>query len=394
MACVPPPGGSGKFTATLGTMSSARAAHAADITGQAANAPALVAGGIALGGSNVVLNSAELFNPDTVKFIATRPDNTTPITMNHNRALFTATFIPSINRVLVAGGTTLVDSSGAPLLFTSSAELFNPITRTFADTRNTMTTARSGHTATLLPDGTVLITGGLLASNLISDTAEIFDPRTGLFIPLVAKMSNARVYHTASLMAAGPQAGRVLIAGGVGGNAVLNNSADIYDPAAHIFIPVPGGMHETRQFHAASALVDGRVLITGGFITLPDIALFVPTVSTNSAEIFVPGATAALSHFVFTNNNMSSARAEHTSTLLPNIQVLVAGGVGTDSPMLVAQTADLFNPATNRFTATGMMTTPRDLHTATLLNCGTPLLTGGILNVPSVGQNTAELYHQ
>src|SRR6266851_10499665 len=298
MACVPPPGSSGKFTATLGTMSAARAAHAADITGQAANAFVLVAGGLNTQ-SGVIQSSAELFNPDTVKFIATRPDNTTPITMSHNRALFTATFIPSINRVLVAGGTTLVDSSGLPLLFTSSAELFNPTTRVFTDTLNTMSIARSGHTATLLPDGTVLITGGLLQipvpPTLISNTAELFNPTTGKFTPIAATMSNGRAFHTASLLTAGPLAGKVLIAGGIGatGNPlILNNSADIYDPATKTFTAVPGGMHETRQFHAASALVDGRVLITGGFITLPDAALFLPTISTSSAEIFVPGVDA------------------------------------------------------------------------------------------------------
>ena len=401
---------SGQFTPTGGMMFEARAGHAAAITGTANTAPVLIAGGLGLlePGAipilGLVLNGAELYDPVANQFIPTQPDGVTPIAMKENRALFTATYILSINKVLVTGGATLIDPTGLPLVITNSAELFDPASRTFTATTGKMAVPRAGHTATLLQDGTVLITGGVLQvlppPTVVSNNAEIFNPATGTFAAVTATMANGRVFHTATLMTAGPLSGKVLVAGGVGLNGglnnllVLNNSADIYDPATQTFTAVPGGMKQTRQFHAASALNDGRVLITGGVVTLPGLSLFLPTVSTSSAEIFLPGNTVATSSFTPTSNSMTSARALHTSNTLGTGKVLVAGGLGLDSlaNLLVAQTADLFDPATNTFSATGLMSNPRDLHSATVLNCGKVLLAGGILSLPNLGQKTAEVY--
>ena len=123
-----------------------------------------------------------------------------------------------------------------------------------------METGRYGHTATLLSDGTVLVTGGL--------TAELFDPNSGSFTPTTGSMGTSRADHTATLL----KDGTVLIAGGafvrlLNGirNRVLASiaSAELYDPAKKTFSPT-GGLQSGRYFHTASLLNDGTVLVTGG----------------------------------------------------------------------------------------------------------------------------------
>ena len=86
-----------------------------------------------------------------------------------------------------------------------------------------MTTPRDGHTATLLKDGRVLISGGDNGSEVL-DSAEVFNPSTGQFGP-ADSMSSARKAHTATLL----HDGQVLIAGGDDGSEVLN-SAELYRP--------------------------------------------------------------------------------------------------------------------------------------------------------------------
>jgi len=219
-----------------------------------------------------------------------------------------------------------------------------------------MNTGRQYHTATILNDGKVLIAGGFSRSGGGGTTgtvatAELYDPAPGTF-SLTGSMNAARQFHTATLL----NNGMVLIAGGDNGSGP---SAELYDPATGIFTPT-GGMNTDRLYHTATLLKSGMVLITGGESVATSLEL-------TSAELYNPATG------IFTpTSSMNTKRSNHTATLLNNGMVLIAGGQ--------TASAELFDPATGTFTLTGSMNTPRSEHAATLLNNGTGLVAGGRLN--------------
>ena len=198
---------------------------------------------------------------------------------------------------LLKNGTVLIAGGYA----SSSAQTFDPITRTIATTGN-MLTPREHHTATLLNDGTVLITGGQSAS------AEIFDPSTGKF-SATGNMHEARTSHAAALL---PD-GRVLIAGGS-----TDDSTEIYDPRSKTFLAA-GHMNAPMTSALAVTLKDGAILILGAAET--------------PAEIFHPDTGA----FTATDPQHFAGPA----TLLKDGEVLIAGADGIE----------IFNPAANTFRA-------------------------------------------
>ncbi len=125
--------------------------------------------------------------------------------------------------VLVSGGK---NASGGTF---ASAELYSAVngsggSRGFAATGN-LVTGRSGHTATPLPNGLVLIVGGLDSSGNYLSSAEIYDPATGQFTTASVGLDAGRAGHTATL----PSDGSVLIAGGTGSDGALN-TAELYVP--------------------------------------------------------------------------------------------------------------------------------------------------------------------
>jgi hypothetical protein len=122
-----------------------------------------------------------------------------------------------------------------------------------------MTTARAQHTAALLADGKVLITGGLGDTTSDLSSAELYDPATATFAT-TGTMTEARDLPVAALLANG----KVLIAGGSRG-AVRLSSADLYDPANGSF-SATGLMATARNLHTATPLPERRVLIVGGSI--------------------------------------------------------------------------------------------------------------------------------
>jgi len=134
-----------------------------------------------------------------------------------------------------------------------------------------MSTNRYYHTATLLPDGKVLVAGG--AGIGTYNSAELFDPLTGSWSN-TAPMSVIRLYHTATLL----RDGRVLVAGGWNSPMGALSESELYDPATGTW-SVVGSMTVPRENHTATLLADGMVLSAGGSST-NDV--------TSSAELFVP----------------------------------------------------------------------------------------------------------
>src|SRR5262249_32268733 len=160
-------------------------------------------------------------------------------------------------------------------------------------------------------------------------------------------MAASRTHHTATLL----PSGQVLVAGGYG--VIPLAPVELYDPATERF-STTGRMTQDRNSHTATLLPNGQVLVAGG--------LGPGGTSVPSTELYDP-ATGRFS----TTGAMTTGRMVHTAALLPNGQVLVAGGwhyySGVD--MLTLASAELYDPTTGRFSATGAMATARQSHTAT-----------------------------
>jgi hypothetical protein len=229
---------------------------------------------------------------------------------------------------------------------------------------------RSGHSATLLADGRVLIVGGMRRNQDFYRSAEVYDPSTGKFQP-GGEMSLARVGHVAILL----QSGKVLVAGGwIGGGCT--DSAELYDPSTGKFTSI-GKMTTRRGQPSATLLLDGDVLIAGG-------ADHDSPGGMASAEVFHP---ATLSFEA--EGPMHYARISHTATLLQDGRVLIAGGRGES----VTASAELYDPKTKQFALTGSLLNARYKHTAGLLPDGRVLIAGGSDERDWRGSmNSAEIY--
>jgi hypothetical protein len=139
-------------------------------------------------------------------------------------------------------------------------------------------------------------------------------------------------------------------------------------------------MTEPRYRHTATLLANGQLLIVGGYTGGSYSAtaeLFTPGQTPGSLGAFTPTAQYNSSDGTFDGptTEMSSPRYLHTATLLPSGKVLIAGG--TSDGQTILNTAELYDPTTGIFTLTSPMTTARWMHTATLLNDGTVLIAGG-----------------
>jgi sugar lactone lactonase YvrE len=256
--------------------------------------------------------------------------------------------------ILIAGG-----ANGASSL--SSYEYYVPSSNTFEYYDDNMIQPRSGHTATALLDGRILIVGGDPYS-LSSNSAEIFDPATGECTS-TGNLAYPRSGHRATLL----QDGRVLITGSHLAGETNQPVAEIYDPKTGLFAAT-GSMHAARFLHTSTLLPNGKVLITGGQDNDNDGAYL------SSAEIFDP----ATGEFTEIGGGMADgARADHQATLLDNGKVLITGGNGVDNDGYYTSTAEIYDPVTNSFASVGYMAYHHEGHQAALLRDGTVLLIGG-----------------
>ena len=230
----------------------------------------------------------------------------------------------------------------------------------------------------LLADGRVLLTGGdeFYGEGESRDApTEIIDPRTGE-VTTVGQLVHPRNWHTATLL----EDGRVLIVGGEVDGGIQNAPAEVFDPATSSFRAIDPPNH-ARLYHVATRLKDGRVLLTGGY---GDARPAVAEVFDPRTERFTD--VAAL-HF---------GRTDHSATSLEDGRVLIVGGNGLNERGWISEedplaSAELFDPATNAITETGPLTTERSQHTAVLLRDGTVLIAGGFNTDGS--PSTTELYN-
>jgi N-acetylneuraminic acid mutarotase len=240
-----------------------------------------------------------------------------------------------------------------------------------------MSTLRYYFTATLLATGKVLVTGGCsqAACGAVTAVSELYDPATGQW-SRTGSLATARDYQSATLLANG----KVLVAGGftTSGTAA---SAELYDPSAGRW-SATGSMTVGRSIHSATLLGNGQVLVAGGEGQYGSV---LPT-----AELYNP----ATGRWTATGS-MTFRRFNHTATALLNGTVLVAGGFGksTGRTNNDLASAEIYNPASGTFAATGNMTATRNEHIAVRLPNGRVLAAGGLGK--GVGyQTSAELYTQ
>jgi uncharacterized protein YjbI with pentapeptide repeats len=246
----------------------------------------------------------------------------------------------------------------------------------YCDT-GSMNTARHNQIVLTLPNGKVLVTGGASDPNSTVPlaSAELYDPVAGTFTT-INPMNAARVDHTMTLLLDGT----VLVAGGFNTNGALS-SAEIFNPANNTFTLLSAAMTSIRSEHFATLLPTGKVLITGGNNN---------TTSLSSAEIYDPVAQT----FTAVAAPMTTARQLHHADLLPNGTVLINGGLDVNNNALAS--AEIYVPEAGTFTLTpGSMTTARGNHASALLYNGQVLVAGGLTGPGTalVLTATAELYN-
>lgn len=304
---------------------------------------------------------------------------------------FTATRLND-GRVLVAGG---LGGGG----YTAAAWIYDPVANLWTSA-SAMLAARSGHTATLLPNGKVLVAGGEFANGIAVASAEIYDPVVGTWTA-AGTMTDERSNHTATLLANG----KVLVAGGYtapGGTLTFFGSMDLFDPVTNSWTRMTSSLATPRAQHAAALLPDGNVLMIGGV----NLGSYVNTVE----RVAIDGSGTTTESFPITGNftvatrlsdgtilastdragtaqrynpltstwtasTMLAQRIIPTISTLPDGRVLVAGGALTGG--VRATSTEIYNPDTNTWTAGSPMTAGRNAAQAVVLADGSVLMIGG-----------------
>lgn len=328
---------------TTGSLGSGRGGHTATLL---PNGKILVAGGF---NNNTVLNTAELYDPATRLWSPTG-------NLDGGRAFHTATLLPD-GRVLIVGGETTLGGPGI-----NWTEVYNPATGQFSSTNNRLATGRYLHSATLLSNGKVLVSGGSGASGYLK-SSEIYDPTTFLWTS-ANDMVTARGGHTATLLING----KVLAAGGF--NARYLGSAELFDPATGNWIAT-GNFSPARNGHTATRLINGRVLVSGGYNN-GDL---------KSSLIYDP----VLGSWAPTND-LQTARSFHTATQLiaQTGQVLVAGGMNGAAQL---SSSELYTTSNGTWSTTSNLNQARSSHPSVLFSDGRVLVVGG-----NNGLTSAEIY--
>jgi N-acetylneuraminic acid mutarotase len=341
-------------------------------------------GGDSLGGTSTGGSEVYDYKTSTFSFTTAQPPNGPRATAASVRL--------NDGRVLICGG---INSTG---VIVNTAEIYDPATNLFTNIPP-MSSPRTLHQAVLLDDGRVFVCGGSTSvsgadpvSQLLSivssatATAEIYNPGTNSW-SAAPNMPTIRTGHIAVKV----NDGRVLIAAGVQpgflGIPSFLSSATRYNPSTNSYnstASFSGG----RALPVAAKLADGRVLMTGGI----------------NADLLAQSVTAQASVAIYNNTtntwqngpNMASGRYTHSMTLLPNGEMLIAGGVsGTASSTLsptILDTCEAYTTS-NTWAPRSPMLSKRAAHGAVLTKDGKRILiVGGANDLGVIAPGTAELY--
>src|SRR5262249_51090499 len=196
-----------------------------------------------------------------------------------------------------------------------------------------------------------------------SNSAELYDPATGTWTP-TGNSNLIHYYPTATLL---PN-GKVLVVSDTSVGIPPGGGAELFDPSTGTW-SLTGSLNniDFRTWHTATLLPNGKVLVVGG---ADGVFLFI---SRRWEELYDPATGTWMS-----TGDLNDFRAAHTATLLPNGKVLVVGGVDADEGGPIHRSAEIYDPVTGIWTTTGGLSTGRCWHTATLLPNGKVLVAGGL----------------
>jgi hypothetical protein len=364
--------------------------------------------------------------------LQTRTDTLTQTSsMSTGRSGHIAIWLPTINKLLVAGG--ISDTTQTRL---KTAELYDPMNNTWTRTGD-MSTARLGHAATLLgQSGKVLVTGG---TGTTSGSAEIYDTTSGKWTSTGA-MAAGRQYHTATEL----KDGNVLIAGGTVSDASKASIVEIYKTASGTFVSLDATKAMPSLFrsrHTATLMSDGATVVLAGGAEMGARQSFdvfkykataagEPTDSTwgtsgtlkyprydHTATVFTDSSVEKIAFIGgYTNKieicnpvatsspcadagTLKESRGLHTSTYMPNTSTIVVIGGSTGAALL--SSTEIYTPAgasnTTTTTSGKALNVARAGHTASLLVDNTSILITGSNLPPSGSTNytaTTELYRE
>lgn len=299
---------------------------------------------------------------------------------------------------LLSGHILIIGGLDGGNLAQASCELFDPATETLFPIAS-MAHPRAGHAATLLADGRVLVTGGLTdwtdANNQLiarlstaQTTAEIFDPATGVWTE-VGAMATRRMGHAQTLLpdgrvlvsggVTGGQPGIVTLFGGFAAGPVMTGTCEVFDPTTNNFSAAPN-LAIARAFHSATHLPGRGVLAAGGAAGGTDGS----TVSQHSCELLDPALSAWTATANLTTTSTTGPSAFHRAELLPSGDVLIVGGlsdvrIGTALPLVGVHDGTTFTPGRNLGENPGRapFAGVTGAHAMVRLYDGTYLVTGG-----------------
>jgi hypothetical protein len=271
-----------------------------------------------------------------------------------------------------------------------NGSLYAPPAATEGRTTGDLVEARDGHTATLLQDGRVLVTGGWNGRNKKA-SCELYDPTTETW-SLTDSMGEGRFGHSATLLADG----RVLVVGGTGDSNTTLRSWQLFDPETETWSPIVPWDHPVengsnirwpRSHHRATLLTNGDVLITGGFDS------YRPTYSFGDYEYTYDLFYTANEQTDWRDGPypiMLDKRFMHGSTLLDDGRVLLSGGFNQEDQYLTA--CEIYDAAGDSCLAVANMITPRQGHGAFQLADGRVFVCGGATAV-NVYTRNCEIYN-
>jgi hypothetical protein len=321
---------------------------------------------------DAVTDGARLEGRIDARLVDLRPDGPrppaawkkVPVTPNLDLEDHTATLLSS-GDVLVVGGVTGSGSSD-PDVYHKKAYRYVAAQNAFVDA-GAMAAVRAEHSATLLPDGRVLVVGGIDDSSYYLTSVEIYDPAKPAPSAWSAgpQMIQSAWQHSAVRL----QDGKVLISGGTPYGVDSTEKLALFDPATNTWSVPATVMKVKRRLHSSTLLKNGKVLFAGGTQgTGPNNLTFV-----NSLEIYDPvqGSTTLLAA------KLETPRAAHTATLLDDGRVLIVGGSCTGSSCGTGSWLNnIYDPATDKITPVAHPGDAPSGHCAVKLQDGRVLVFG------------------